>query len=116
MDFNLVCLILSLSLPPSIPLSLSLSLSLPTPTPPTLFLLLDGIDFNSSLTGELMFPPGSSVGDIQCLTINLLSDLLVEADENFVLELFTSDPAVSVPESADIAVFTINDVLDPRGK
>ena len=77
---------------------------------------IDGVDFNSSMSGELLFPPGSTIGDVQCLTINLLPDLLLEVDENFVLELFTTDPAVTVPESADIAVFTINDVLDPRGK
>ena len=55
-------------------------------------------------------------GDIQCFSINLLSDILLEVTENFVVELFTTDPAVTVPESADIAVFTVNDVLDPRGR
>ena len=74
------------------------------------------MDFNSSTTGDLLFPPGSGQGDVQCITINLLSDIFFEVPENFVIELFSTDSAVTIPESADIAIITINDVPDPQGK
>lgn len=74
-----------------------------------------GIDFNSSSSGDLLFPPGSIQGDVLCITISLLSDIFFEVLENFVIELFSSDSAVTIPESADIAIITINDVPDPQG-
>lgn len=77
--------------------------------------LLVGVDINSTSSAELFFPPGSIQGDIQCITINLLADVLLEVPENFVVELFTTDPAVIIPEASDIAIITINNVLDPQG-
>ena len=74
-----------------------------------------GVDFNSSSSGDLLFPPGSIQGAIQCITISLLSDIFFEVPENFIIELFSTDPAVTIPESADIAIITINDVPDPQG-
>ena len=76
----------------------------------------DGVDFNSSAPGTLIFSPGSSQGDVQCTTINLLADILFEVAENFVVELFTNDPAVMIPETADLVIITIIDVPDPQGK
>ena len=73
------------------------------------------MDFNSSSSGDLLFPPGSTQGALQCITISLLSDIFFEVPENFVIELFSSDVAVTIPESADIAIITINDVPDPQG-
>ena len=78
-------------------------------------LLLVGVDLNVSSSAELFFLPGSVEGDIQCITINLLADVLLEVPENFVVELYTTDPAVTIPEASDIAIITINNVLDPRG-
>ena len=74
------------------------------------------MDFNSSSSGDLLFPPGSIQGDVKCITIILYSDIFFEVPENFVIELFSSDPAVIIPESADIAIITINDVPDPQGR
>ena len=80
------------------------------------FFFTDGVDFNVSSTfGLLFFLAGSVQGEVQCFTINLLTDLLFEVPENFVVELFTDDPAVTVTETSDIAIITINDVPDPRG-
>ena len=74
------------------------------------------MDFNSSSSGDLLFPPGSIQGDVKCITIILYSDIFFEVPENFVVELFSPDPAVIIPESADIAIITINDVPDPQGR
>ena len=74
------------------------------------------MDFNSSSSGDLLFPPGSIQGDVKCITIILYSDIFFEVPENFVIELLSSDPAVIIPESADIAIITINDVPDPQGR
>ena len=76
---------------------------------------LDGDDFNTSTSGEILFPPSSTQGDIQCFSINILNDILYEVPENFIIELDTNDPAVTIPEHSDIAIITINDVPDPRG-
>ena len=73
------------------------------------------MDLNGSFTAVLFFLLGSIEEDIQCITINLLADVLLEVPENFVVELFTADPAVTIPEASDIAIITINNVLDPRG-
>ena len=75
-----------------------------------------GMDFNSSSSGDLLFPPGTTQGALQCITISLLSDIFFELPENFVVELFSSDVAVTIPESADIAIITISDVPDPQGR
>jgi hypothetical protein len=75
-----------------------------------------GVDFNSSSPGDLFFSPGSAQGALQCITITLLSDIFFEVPENFVIELFSTDPAVTIPESADIAIITITDVPDPQGR
>ena len=79
-------------------------------------MVLVGVDFNVSSPSELLFPPDSVQGDVQCITINLLADRLVEVPENFVVELFTTDPAVTIPEDSDIAIITINNVLSPDCK
>lgn len=76
---------------------------------------LDGIDFNSSSPSVLMFPVNSSQGDIQCITINLLNDALLEVEENFVVELDNIDPVVTITQDADIAIVSIIDVPDPHG-
>ena len=76
---------------------------------------LDGIDFNSSSPSVLMFPVNSSQGDIQCITINLLNDKLLEVEENFVVELDNIDPVVTITQDADIAIVSIIDVPDPHG-
>ena len=76
----------------------------------------DGIDFNSSSPDLLMFPVNSSQGDIQCITINLLNDTLLEVEENFVVELDNIDPVVTISRDADIVIVSIIDVPDPQGK
>ena len=75
----------------------------------------DGVDFNSSASSEIFYPLSSTQGDIRCISINLLTDVLLEVPENFIVELITNDPAVTIPETSDIAIININDVPDPQG-
>ena len=77
---------------------------------------LDGIDFNSSSPSVLMFPVNSSQGDVQCITINLFNDTLLEVEENFVVELDNIDPVVTIIQNADLAIISIIDVPDPQGR
>ena len=63
-----------------------------------------------------MFPVNSSQGDIQCITINLFNDTLLEVEENFVVELDNIDPVVTIVQDADLAIVSIIDVPDPQGK
>ena len=62
-----------------------------------------------------MFPAGSAQGDISCIKFNLFTDILLELDEDFVVELNTNDPAVVISEDADLTIITIIDVPDPNG-
>lgn len=75
----------------------------------------DGMDFNLSTPSELMFPPGSSQGDIVCALFILFPDILLELNEDFVVELNTNDPAVVISEYADLTIITIVDIPDPDG-
>lgn len=63
-----------------------------------------------------MFPVNSSQGDVQCITINLFNDALLEVEENFVVELDNIDPVVTIIQDADIVIVSIIDVPDPQGK
>ena len=63
----------------------------------------------------LVFSPGSIQGSTQCIEVQLFHDILLEAEEDFVLELNTFDPALIVSEDADLAIVTIIDVPHPQG-
>ena len=79
-------------------------------------LLSDGVDFSTNaVTNLLTFPPQSFQGDMQCINVSLLSDILIEFDEDFVVELNSNDPAVTVSEDTDLAIIIIVDVPDPQG-
>ena len=74
------------------------------------------MDFSANaVMNELIFPPHSSQGDMQCINITLLSDILIESNEDFVVELNSNDPAVTVSEATDLAIIIIIDVPDPQG-
>ena len=76
----------------------------------------DGVDFTADeVTNELTFPPHSSEGDMQCISITLLNDILIEFDEDLVVELNSNDPVVTISEATDLAIIIIMDVLDPQG-
>lgn len=62
-----------------------------------------------------MFSANSSQGDVQCITVNLFTDILLEVEENFVVELDNVDPVVTISQDADLAIITIIDVPDPQG-
>ena len=73
------------------------------------------MDFNGTTSYPVTFSPSSSNGETQCIFISLFSDIFFEVPENFVVELITFDPAVTVNQDANIAIFTIIDVPDPNG-
>ena len=74
-----------------------------------------GVDFDVSGPASVTYPPNSVSGDVECITIELLTDRFLEVPENFVTNLNTDDPAVTVDLSADLTIITIFDVPDPNG-
>jgi hypothetical protein len=64
----------------------------------------------------VVFPQNSASGDVECITIELLTDRFLEVPENFVTNLNTDDPAVTVDLAADLTIITIFDVPDPNGE
>ena len=64
----------------------------------------------------MTFLPGNSLGDLQCVTINLMHDNNAEGTENLIVELRNSDSAVIVPAGGDIAIVNIGDMPNPFGK
>lgn len=84
--------------------------------PHPFFIFPDGVDFNSSTPDTLVFPPNSNPHDTQCIAINLLNDTLLEVAENFIVELNTNDPAVTITGDANLAIITIVDIPHPLGK
>ena len=75
-----------------------------------------GMDFDVRGPAAVTFPPNSISGDIECITIELLTDRFLEIPENFVTNLNTIDPAVTVDLTADLTIITIIDVPDPNGE
>ena len=75
----------------------------------------DGIDFATSSIAapdmsDSVFLLDSSPGDTLCITISLLNDTLFESNEDFVVELNTGDPSLTILEHANLAVVTITDI------
>ena len=64
----------------------------------------------------MVFPQNSVSGAVECITIELLTDRFLEVPENFVTNLNTDDPAVTVDLAADLTIITIFDVPDPNGE
>ena len=64
----------------------------------------------------MTFPAGSSPGDLQCVTINLMHDNNAEGTENLIVELRNNDSAVVVPTGDDIVIINISDMPNPFGK
>ena len=79
-------------------------------------LFSDGQDFDGPSSVILNFPPGSSPGDLQCVTINLMHDNIAEGTENLIVELHNNDSAVIVPAGGDIVIINIWDMPNPFGK
>ena len=74
------------------------------------------MDFDVISPTTVIFPRNSSSGDVECITIELLTDRFLEVPENFVTNLNTDDPAVTVDLAADLTIITIFDVPDPNGE
>ena len=75
-----------------------------------------GADFDVISPATVIFPRNSVSGDVECITIELLTDRFLEVPENFVTNLNTDDPAVTVDLAADLTIITILDVPDPNGE
>ena len=75
----------------------------------------DGLDFNSTIavSDTIIFPLSSILGDTHCIIIDFINDTLFEANEDFVVELRTSNPSVMISENANLAVVTIRDMPHP---
>ena len=80
--------------------------------------LSDGLDFNSTIavSDTIIFPLSSIPGDTHCIIIGLINDIIFEANEDFVVELSTSNPSVIISEDANLAVVTIRDTPHPLCK
>jgi hypothetical protein len=73
-----------------------------------------GADFDVISPATVVFPQNSVSGAVECITIELLTDRFLEVPENFVTNLNTDDPAVTVDLAADLTIITIFDVPDPN--
>lgn len=74
------------------------------------------MDFNDSTSYAVAFPPNSSVGTVQCIEISLFNDVLFELEENFIVELMTHDPALTINEETNVGILSIVDIPHPDGK
>lgn len=74
------------------------------------------MDFSVRGPADVTFLSGSISGDMQCVTIQLLTDRFLESPENFVAQLNTNDSALVVDLDADLTIVTIIDVPDPDGE
>ena len=62
---------------------------------------------------ELMFEPGSKIGDTACVTVQIVDDTQIEADERFWLSLEQSE-AVTVDMKDENKVVVV--IEDNEGK
>ena len=65
------------------------------------------MDFNTSDSLQLVFPPNNSLNDLQCIDILLLNDRLLEDPEIFIFHIISTDPAVIINTTNDLIVITI---------
>ena len=67
------------------------------------------MDFSQLEDTPLVFPIGTPIGDMQCVTVNISDDDLVEDDETFTLSLTSSDAVFLFPNSSKEVTIVNND-------
>lgn len=67
-------------------------------------------DYSTILQPSMVtFPIGSVAGDIQCFGVTIINDELVEGNENFFLNLVSTNAQVTVDQTRDQATVNIID-------
>ena len=62
-----------------------------------------------SVSMDVVFPAGTSNGDMQCIAVTIIDDREMEGDETFTVTLATSSSAVTLGNAVTTITITDND-------
>ena len=75
-----------------------------------IFLSTANVDYSTTLQPSMLtFPIGSVAGNTQCFGVTIINDELVEGNENFFLNLVSTNAQVTVDQTRDQATVNIID-------